>query len=134
MKSRSTGIRTASTLAVILWLASPAAATAQGADPSGTAVGSKWALIDGLGYGGVGFGLGLLAAWDMDNSGPGSGFGPPDEAVVIVGLSTLAGLVGGGIIGHRARRAIEEGRPLGETHRLAVMGGGVVAGGVLEGR
>lgn len=79
------------------------------------------------GYGGLGFGLGLAVAWDME----GSDIGPPGTAVAVVGATTAAGIVAGTLIGNRARKTIAEGERIGGGHRAAVIGGVVLAGGTL---
>jgi hypothetical protein len=84
-------------------------------------------LIDGLGYGGLGFGLGLVAAWDIE----GTEIGPPDEAVALVAVTTAAGIIGGALLGRSANRALAAGRPLGVGHRTAVLAGAVLAGATL---
>ncbi len=110
---------------LVLGLASPAAAQPE-ASPTSDG-GMKWVLLDALGYGGVGFGLGLAAAWGME----GDDFGPPASALAVVGVSTAAGAVAGALIGRRARNRIAEGMPVEGAHRAAVVGGVVAAGAAL---
>lgn len=110
---------------LVLGVVVPAAAqTPASPTPDG---GVKWSLYDAVGYGALGFGLGLAATWDME----GSGFGPPGAAVAIVGATTAAGIVAGAVIGNRAQRAVAEGRRVDGAHRAAVIGGVVLAGGTL---
>lgn len=59
---------------LVLGLAAPAAG--QTDSPSTTGDGAHWVLPDALGYGGLGFGVGLAMAWDMESDG----FGPPAGA------------------------------------------------------
>lgn len=87
----------------------------------------KWVLLDAVGYGGVGFGLGLAAAWGIE----GDDIGPPASALAVVGASTAAGVVAGFLIGRRARNRIADGMPVEGAHRAAVIGGVVGAGAVL---
>lgn len=65
----------------------------------------------------------MATTWDLE----GSGFGPPDAALVIIGATTVAGAVAGAMPGSRAEHAICEGRRLGSAHRAAVAGGAVLA-------
>lgn len=110
-----------------LALVPPAPLAAQSA-PRPADDGAPWVLYDAVGYGGLGFGLGLAAAWGMEND---SGFGPPGEALVVLGVGTVAGIVTGAILGSRAGHAVAEGRPLGTGHRAATLAGPVLAGGTL---
>jgi hypothetical protein len=87
--------------------------------------GAKWGLIDGIGYGGLGFGIAVAATLDMESNH----FGPPGAALVIIGASIVAGAVLGGVMGSRAQRTVAAGRPLHGAHRVAVVAGGVIAGG-----
>lgn len=110
---------------LVLGVAIPAAAQTDALSNPGAGV--KWSVIDAVGYGGLGFGLGLAVAWDME----GSDFGPPGTAVAVVGATTAAGIVAGTLIGNRARKTIAEGERLGGGHRGAVIGGVILAGGTL---
>lgn len=89
--------------------------------------GARWGVVDAIGYGGLGFGLGLAATWDME----GSGFGPPGAALVAIGASTVLGTVAGAMIGARAQRAIVAQGELEGVHRAAVIAGAIMAGGTL---
>lgn len=95
--------------------------------PPGERPGVHWTVLDAIGYAGVGFGLGLLATWDLE----GDDFGPPPLALVIIGSGTAAGLVGGALIGQRARRAVAMGRDPTPAHRAAALAGVALAGGAL---
>lgn len=112
--------------ALVLAATSPAPAQRPDASPS-PGGGLKWTLLDAVGFGGIGFGLGLAATWDME----GEGIGPPESALAVVGGTTAAGIVAGAFIGRRAQHGIGEGRPVGGAHRAAVLGGVVAAGAVL---
>lgn len=112
------GVRSAGLLLLILPLVATTATTVSA---------QSWRVIDAVGYGGLGFGLGVAATWDLE----GEGFGPPDAALVAVGAGTVAGLTVGAMLGGRADRAIADGRAVGGPHRAAVLGGGVLAGGTL---
>lgn len=105
----------------------PAAVAAQTPGSPVAASPANWSLIDAVGYAGFGFGAGLAATWDLE----GSGFGPPDAALVIIGATTVAGAVAGAMTGSRAEQTISEGRRLGGAHRAAVAGGAVLAGATL---
>lgn len=117
-------VRHAVAMILALALAAPAAAQT---DPPPADGGARWGLYDAVGYGGLGFGLGLAAAWDME----GSGFGPPGEALALIGATTVAGVVAGALIGHRAGDAVADGREVGGAHRAATLGGVVLAGAAL---
>lgn len=106
----------------------PTTALAQSDLPRpGERPGVHWTVLDAIGYAGLGFGLGLLASWDLE----GEDFGPPPAALVIIGSGTAAGLVGGALIGQRARRAVATGRSPTPAHRSAALAGLVLAGGTL---
>lgn len=126
MKTRTGRVGATTIVAcLVLGAASPAAAQPE---PEPTSDGGmKWVLLDAVGYGGVGFGLGLAAAWDIE----GDDFGPPASALLVVGASTAAGVVTGALIGRRARSRIAEGRPVEGAHHAAVVGGVVAAGAIL---
>ncbi len=100
-----------------LMAARPPAASAQ-----------SWAVLDGLGYGAAGAGLGLLAGWEADCS--------DYVCMETMGL-TLGGLAAGGLIGAvmggRADRLVERGGPLGGSHRAGVAAGAVLAGAAMGG-
>ena len=111
---------------ILLWGASaPAVAQDNGSPPSSR--GAGWGIIDGIGYGGLGFGVAVAATWDMESDH----FGPPVTALMIIGASTVAGTVLGAVMGSRAQRTVAAGRPLDGAHRVAVIAGGVMAGGTL---
>ncbi len=158
MKWQGSDFRTGATLVAVLSLGAPGPAAAQIETTRESSTGARWAVLDAIGYGGLGFGLGLLASWDRrESSGPGPPLGPdtwtvgPAEETLafgitdlsgisvgpsgtqlaIVGATTVAGTLAGAVIGRRAQEAIEEGRPIGGAHRAAVLGGGVMAGGTV---
>ena len=83
--------------------------------------GGRWALVDALGYGGVGFVAGLAAAWDSEIG----------EGLATVALSSLAGTAVGAVIGGRASSRIRRGEPLGGASRFAVSAGSILAGATL---
>ena len=89
--------------------------------------GMKWSLIDAIGYGGLGFGVGLITTWDME----GSDLGPPGTALAVTAATTVAGTVAGAMIGKRAQNTMAEGGRLGGAHRAAVVGGVIMAGGTV---
>lgn len=115
----------AALMLMLLGVATPATAQTSDSPDSGGEI--RWSLINAVGYGGLGFGVGLVATWDLE----GSDFGPPGAALAVIGATTVAGTVAGAIIGRRARNAIARGRSLSGAHRAAVMGGVVMAGGTL---
>lgn len=128
MKTRTGRVDGATVVAcLVLGVASPAAAQ-PGASPTSDG-GMKWVLLDAVGYGGVGFGLGLAAAGNMEND---DGIGPPGSALAVIGATTAAGIVTGTLIGRRARNRIIEGKPVTGVHRAAVIGGVVGAGATLS--
>ena len=109
-------------LLVLLALSAPTPAAAQTAPPASD--GASWGLYDAIGYGGLGFGVSLLAASGME----GQGFGPPTGALVVVGAGTVVGIVTGAVIGRAASRAVARGRPVGAGHRAAALGGVFLVG------
>jgi len=123
-RSSSRTPRTASPLVLplLVLLSAPAPAAAQTAPPA--ADGASWALYDAIGYGGLGFGVALLAAAGME----GESFGPPTGALVVVGAGTVVGIVTGAVIGRAAERAVARGRTVGSGHRTAALGGVVLVG------
>lgn len=127
MASGSPSVRVVFLLLVILLCGTPVPAAAQTDSSTAPGGGVRWALLDAIGYSGLGFGLGLLAAWDME----GTSFGPPDEAVAVIAASTAAGLLTGAVIGRRAQNAIAQGRRPGGAHRAAALAGVAMAGGTL---
>lgn len=82
---------------------------------------AQWAIIDAIGYGGLGVGTGALLMWDQE-------FG---SAYAVMAGSGLTGIVAGAIMGRRARADIRAGRPTGAGHRTAVLAGAVFAGAVV---
>jgi hypothetical protein len=83
--------------------------------------GGRWALVDAVGYGGVGFVAGLAAAWDSEIG----------EGFATVALSSLAGTAVGAVVGHHASRRIRRGEPPSGASRFAVSAGSVFAGATL---
>ncbi|MEX2609581.1 MAG: hypothetical protein WEA24_06515 [Gemmatimonadota bacterium] len=100
---------------------------AQAVPPAGTGGATRWAVIDAIGYGGLGFGVGVLASWNMESDD----FGPPAGALLVIGAGTLTGTVGGAVLGFRARQRTIEREPLGRGHGTAALAGGVLAGATL---
>lgn len=97
----------------------PAAAQS---DAGRATVGSaKWTIVDAIGYAGLGFGLGLMAAWDQE----------PEAGRAIVAAAAATGLLTGGLIGHRAGSIINGGGQLNGAHRTAALAGAVMAGATL---
>lgn len=91
MNPRALILRILPPLTVILGVGAPTLATAQ-ADGSPIARSpSNWSVIDAVGYAGLGFATGLLTTWDME----GTGFGPPESALIVLGVTTVAGTVVG---------------------------------------
>lgn len=128
MRAPCAGAAAASILFLLLAQGVAAPLPGQAASPdSARAPGAALTIADAVGYAGLGFGLALLGTWDME----GDGFGPPSAAVAIIGVGTLAGLLGGAVIGQRARRAIAAGDPLTPAHRTASLAGVALAGGAL---
>lgn len=97
-------------LGVVMTVLVPASAGAQ-----------SWALVDGLGYGVVGTGVGAMAAWDMD-------FG---QGFAVIALATGAGIGAGALVGHAADTRLARGEALGGGHKAAVVAGSVLAGTTL---
>ena len=81
----------------------------------------RWALVDAMGYGGVGFMAGLAAAWDADIG----------EGFATVGLGTLAGVVTGAAIGGHASSRIRNGEQPGGVSRFLASAGAVLGGATL---
>lgn len=121
--TRLRGLPATAVIGLIVGIYSPAMAQS-GVSPD-RENGVNWSLLDAIGYGGLGFGLGLLAAWDME----GTDFGPPGEALALIGAATMAGTFGGAIMGNRAEDAIAKGHQIRGAHRAAVIAGVVLAGG-----
>ncbi len=91
MNPRALILRILPPLTVILGVGAPTLATAQ-ADGSPIARSpSNWSVIDAVGYAGLGFATGLLTTWDME----GTGFGPPESALIVLAVTTVAGTVVG---------------------------------------
>lgn len=78
----------------------------------------SWALVDGLGYGAAGTGVGAMMAWDMERE---QGWG-------VIAATTSAGIVVGALVGRAADRGLAKGEPLGDGHRAAVVAGSILAG------
>ena len=87
---------------------------------------APWGIIDAVGYGGVGLAAGyLFAALETDD------LAPTDVGIAAITVSTISGVVGGALLGRRARARIASGRPVSAGHRLAVTTGAVFAGATL---
>ena len=84
---------------------------------------APWGIIDAVGYGSMGLGLGTIFAYAASDE-----IGPSDAGLIAMGASALAGIVGGAYVGQRARARIAGGRQVAEGHRLAVYTGAVLAG------
>lgn len=123
MRPRVARYTVAPILVLILGVAATNPASGQTADPP--APGASWTILNGVGFGGLGFGAGLLAVWDLD----GEGYGPPLLAWGIILGSTAAGMAGGAMLGQRARWSVTDGRPLSTAHRAAALAGVALAGG-----
>lgn len=118
---------------------------AQVDDPLHGGGGLKWVVADGVGYGGLGFGLGVLVAQVVEGSGRGpvqptaaaqlSGgsstsryalgnldlvYAPDATTLAIVAAATKAGAVTGTMIGLDARRIAAAGGRVEGIHRAAV--------------
>lgn len=104
-----------------LMYSTPARAQTRLPDPEGHA---PWPLIDSLGYGALGLGLGVLVASSME---PSSGFGPDGGQVVSILLGTIGGTVAGLEIGGRAIQK-SDARRLGSGHHTAAVLGTVFLG------
>lgn len=76
---------------MILGVGAPTPATTQTDGSPIAPSASNWSLIDAVGYAGLGFATGLLTTWDIE----GTGFGPPEWALIVVGVTTVAGTVFG---------------------------------------
>ncbi len=104
-----------------LSMTSSAAAQAGEAAPvRGRALG----LLNAIGYGGLGFGLGLVAGYAM----PSDGFGPSDEALLAIAGGTITGIVVGSIVGGQASRSIARNEPISPAKQTAVLIGVTLAG------
>lgn len=80
-----------------------------------------WTLVDAIGYGGLGFGLGAAAAFAQDDGSIGSG-------VAMIGMATAFGLGIGIKVGHDASVALKKGQPVGSATRFGALTGAVLAG------
>jgi hypothetical protein len=127
MKGQSAGTGVGFGLVLVISFGVSTTVAAQVQTTAASDGGARWGVVDAIGYGGLGFGLGLMASWDME----GSGFGPPGAAVAAVGVTTVLGTVAGAVIGTRAQRAIAAPGELDGAHRVAVIAGGLMAGGTL---
>lgn len=85
------------------------------------AQGQSWALVDGLGYGAAGTGVGAMGAWNLDY----------DEGFAVIALATGAGIAVGALVGHAADTRLARGEGLGGGHKAAVVAGSVLAGATL---
>ena len=119
--------RGAGVLACALALVLVPVARADAQTESATRGGPPWGIFDAIGFGGLGFGLGVIAGLGME----GDDFGPSDGALVLIGAGTVAGILGGAMIGNRARRARALGQPISAGHRTAVAAGVILAGATL---
>lgn len=80
-----------------------------------------WALVNAIGYGGLGFGVGLAGAFAQDDGSIGSG-------VALIGLTTALGFGAGIMVGHDASKALASGRPVPGATRVVALSGLVLAG------
>jgi hypothetical protein len=86
-----------------------------------------WTFINAVGYGVLGFGVGLgVGVAASPNS-----IGWNDTAMGSILLFTAAGATAGGVIGRRASRHLDQGQPLTRGHRSAVVVGSVLFGGAV---
>ena len=88
----------------------------------------RWSILDALGYGGLGFGAGILGAVATQGD---CGFGPCDHQVAVIAAATVAGMATGFIIGRRAETRLSRGESLTSRHRNAVIAGALLAGPVI---
>ncbi len=86
-----------------------------------------WTFFTTLGFGGVGFGAGLVAGVAMSADH----FGPTDGALVTIAAGTVAGSAIGAVIGFRGARRLAFGEPLSNAHRTAIAVGTVLGGTTL---
>lgn len=86
-----------------------------------------WGMLSGLGYAGLGFGLGgyLTAGAESD------GFGPAGITVVSALVGGLAGGIAGVHVGHGAKEAVGRGEVVGGPRRAAFAVGSVAGGAAL---
>jgi hypothetical protein len=127
MRPRTRAVSAGPILPLILLLGLCTPAMAQTPDSSTPGGGVKWSVVNGIGFGGLGFGLGIAVAWNMESND----YGPPDAAIVITGASTVTGILLGAMTGIRAQNKVAAGQTLHGAHRVAVIGGGIAAGGTL---
>jgi hypothetical protein len=106
-------------VALALSLSSPL--TAQVDEGAKDGSGPPWALLDAIGYGAIGCGLGVMTGWESTYS---AFYGT-------VAAMTVAGICTGATIGNRAQKALAQGQPLATGHRRAVIAGVVMAGASL---
>lgn len=111
------------TVSVSAIVAHPSAITAQSA--SGHRGSMKWAVMDAIGYGGVGAVAGTVVGVAVSQDCP---FGSCTGVVTGFLGGTVAGMALGTTIGLNARHAIESGEGLSSGHRVAVILGTVLAG------
>lgn len=110
--------------AAIVWGLAASALGAQSVEPIRH---PPWTFINAVGYGVLGFGVGLgVGVASSPNS-----IGPSGTAVGSILLFTTAGALGGGVIGGRASKHLDRGQPLSRRHRNAVVVGSVLFGGAV---
>lgn len=85
---------------------------------------TRWALVDAVGYGGLGTLLGTAVAFTQSYET----ITPPASWFASIGAGAALGLATGAAIGGNAQRKIEQGRPVSPTHRGSVKFGAVMAG------
>lgn len=101
----------------------PEVATAQ-QGPASRRAHVPWTLIDAVGYGGAGFGLGFAGSLATPSEGLAPNLAP-------IALGTLFGMGAGIAIGHVTNTRARDGRPIGGGLRTATLAGSVLAGATL---
>jgi hypothetical protein len=86
-----------------------------------------WGLINAIGYGAIGAGVGFAAAVAMS----GNRLGPSDAALATLAGTTLVGTTVGAIIGGKAQRTLARRQPIGLRHESAVVTGTILGGAAL---
>jgi hypothetical protein len=122
------GRATAWTLALLFGLQSSGIAQRTPEAPANPA--PPLGVLNAIGYGGLGVGLGALSGTASCKSG----CSWDEEIGSVVGRAVLgaaAGLIGGDMIGNGARRKLARGEPLGTGHSFAVASVVVLAGATL---
>ena len=109
-----------------LLLATATPGVAQG-NVGAASSGPPWDWVSVVGFGGLGFGVGVWAAWDM----PADAFGPSGAALATISSATLLGVGAGAIIGNRARRLHAQEQSLHPAHQLGLVTGSILAGATL---